>query len=103
MPIASLSQSEMSAAASSYQETGFVVIKNYFSKPYITEIKAAIKLLKNKDVDLYTDIYGVALTMERFVFKHKILRAVNEDVKQLLYKVTSYHNPYLKTKLFQAT
>ena len=99
LDIRSINANELSELAATYKKNGFATIEDLFSNKIISEIKLAIELVKNKDVELYEDRSGNLRRMENFTFKHKIFKFVNEKLKEILFKITSFEQTLFKDKV----
>ena len=94
-----LDETKLSSLKEEYFNKGFVLINDFFSEKSIFEIKQAIEIVQNQEVELYKDRSGNLRRMENFTFKHKTFKFVNEEMKELLFKITSSKQKLFKDKV----
>ena len=83
-----------------YNKNGYLVIENFFSTKITSKIKIAINEVKeNKNIQLYFDKSGLIRRMENFTYEHKTFEFVNEKIKNLLLKLTSFRQNLFKDKV----
>ncbi len=89
-----------SKAVNFYNQNGYLVIENFFSTKTTSKIKIAIDEIKgDKSIELYYDKSGLIRRMENFTYKHKTFKFVDEKIKNLLLKLTSFEQSLFKDKV----
>jgi len=94
-----LNETDISQFSEAYKKFGYVIIKDFFSFKNVSEIKKAIQVVKNEDVELYEDRSGNLRRMENFTFKHEVFKFVNEEIMKILFELTKLEQTIFKDKI----